>query len=59
MFETKIQPEEWAITLAVQIWCRPECSMIEMDSRLAYAFADVLMQQRDAYNQSTEMNTGV
>jgi len=31
-----------SIEKAAQVWCRPECSDIPMDSRLALAFAEVL-----------------
>lgn len=33
------QPIEKAIHIAAQCWCDPEVSMIEMDTRLAMAFA--------------------
>jgi len=36
----------WAIERAAQIWCEPETSMIEMDTRLATAFAAALDAER-------------
>lgn len=35
--------EEEALHIAACVWCRPETENITMDSRLAKAFADVLM----------------
>lgn len=37
-------PAAWALEFAAQAWCTPETSMIEMDSRLAVAFARILEQ---------------
>lgn len=31
-----------ALEKAAQIWCRPDCEMVDMDIRLAHAFAEVL-----------------
>lgn len=35
-------PTRLSIETAAKVWCRPECSSIEMDARLATAFAEVL-----------------
>lgn len=33
---------------AAQAWCKPETSAIEMDSRLAEAFAEIIDEYREA-----------
>jgi hypothetical protein len=40
---TELPPlPEWALQIAAQCWCDPTTEMIEMDSRLAFVFADKL-----------------
>ena len=41
MLETTDESRE----LAAQVWCKPETSNIEMDVRLAQAFAEILDQK--------------
>lgn len=36
------QPSKRATEIAAQIWCRRDCAEIQMDTRLAFAFAQVL-----------------
>ena len=39
-WETKLAaPTEWAMHIAARCWCDEETGMIEMDTRLATAFA--------------------
>ena len=40
--------------IAAQAWCQPETSSIEMDSRLAEAFADIL----DSYVEALQWCSG-
>ena len=40
---------EEARALAAQCWCEPETSSIEMDTRLAEAFAEKLVEISTAY----------
>lgn len=54
--------KELATTIAAQVWCRPECSSIEMDVRLAEAFADILERWLDDLareQRNTEFYRGI
>ena len=48
---------EWALHRAAQCWCEPETSGIEMDSRLATAFARALVQERESEDRLAELET--